>query len=921
MHAGDLIHAGARPIPRPRCTDMPDQPSQPPHLRRVPSGPDAPPPSPTTGIYASAEDAVYEDLGPASVGDGPAPLASGDGEALPSWQSLSAAEPPRSQPPVALPSTLEPLPTPGAPPAVQLGDPFSDGAPIAPHLGYDPDDGIRIDFDETPSTALAPATPMARPVPAVQPQPGLPAPPPPPGPPPSAMPRAEARRSTLDTLRMLRRHWPLIVGGLVLGLALGAAHYVLTDPTYQAHSLLLIAQAERGAEGGAPGIEQTRLTNQAVVLQQAPEIALRTAESLLARPDAEQLTTVAAAAGAYGLPVTAETLAEHLQDDEVVTIEPAADNADVLQLEATAGRPEEAALIARLYTEEYEALTQSTSRDRSTRTREILEEQIARREGELAEIESQLERFMTDENAAGLDAQTTSTVSQIGQLQAQYDVATVQARQHRARLTQLRSDLASVPERLEQTAAAPSAAETADLDAQIARDERLLEQIYTQNPELRGDPTGHPDVARIDARLRGLRADRRRRIAEATDATVRAGGLNLSSDGANGQAYLADLQRQISQTQADLAGAEAQAATLSGRLGQARADLRAVPGQQVKLGQLQRQQATAEATLAQLQAEADQVSLNETTDLGFVQVVREVQTPRRPAGPKLPMSLGLGGLAGLMLGLGLAFVRFQTDSRAHTPDDLRAAGFAVIGTVPDLTDALRGQRQEVEGAEVHPGLVTLTRSFAPEAEAFRHLHAGLYAGGGAHPQVVLVGGPDAHSGKSLVASNLAIAAAQAGRRTLLVDADLREPTVGSLLGLGTSAPLGEGPEETNLVYWSTAVPGLFAMTPREMAQAPEQMWAPHVIGALLQNLRSAFDIVVVDTPAALASADATLLAPHADAALLIAEADNTDLDAMTQVATELAGVGLTRVGAVLNRFDPGSAVGYKATAGVRHSHR
>ena len=147
----------------------------------------------------------------------------------------------------------------------------------------------------------------------------------------------------------------------------------------------------------------------------------------------------------------------------------------------------------------------------------------------------------------------------------------------------------------------------------------------------------------------------------------------------------------------------------------------------------------------------------------------------------------------------------------------------MIGTVPDVTAALRGGRQEIEGTAIHPGLVTLTHSFGPEAEAFRHIHAGLYAGGGAHPQVVLVGGPETHSGKSLVAANLAVAAAQAGRRTLLVDADLRHPAVGDLFGLGAHAPLGEGPPESNLVYWSTAVPSLLAMTPREMATSPDQM--------------------------------------------------------------------------------------------------
>ncbi len=781
-------------------------------------------------------------------------------------------------------------------------------------LGYDPDGGFRIDFEEedVPATALAPVlVPQAARVGGA----------PPPAPPPPAAPRAEARRSFLDKARMLRRHAGLILGLTALGLGAGALYARLTPTTWEAHSLLLInagpSAGTPGSAAEAPGMGGSKVLNQALVLQQAPEIAQRTAAALLERPGAQSSTTVREAAERFGAPVTAAALADHLQD-RVVAVEQATDQADAIRVQAVAGDPQEAALIAQLYTDEYQALTRTASSERSTRTREILDEQIARRRGELAGVERRLERFMAAENAAGLDEQTRVAVGSIGQLQGQLDLARVEAQTQQARLDQLRTDLASVPRRLERSASGPSVAESADLDAEVARVERLLEQVYRQNPELRGDPTRHPDVAGLDRRLRGLQAQRRARIGAQTENAVAAGGLDLASAGANGQAYVAELQRQISQVQAELAGADARASTLAARLGEARGQLRAVPGQQVELGRLQRQQATTAATLQQLQAEADRAALSETTELGFAQVVREVQVPREPAGPSLPGSLALGGLTGLLAGLGLAFVRYQTDGTVRTPDDLRDHGFAVLGTVPKVADAMRGGRQDVEGAEVHPALVTRTRPFAPEAEAFRHVHAGLYAGGDA-PQVVVVGAPGAGAGKTLVAANLAVAAAQAGRRVLLVDADLRRPAVGVLLGLDAQPPLGEGPEGSNMVYWSTAVPGLFAMTPRDVAQSPDQLWAPHQVGALLHNLRSAFDLVLIDTPAALASADAALLAPHADAALLVAQADVTSLDALGQVAAELAGVGLTRIGTVLNRFEARSAVGFTSTAGVRHA--
>ena len=817
---------------------------------------------------------------------------------------------------------IQPLPE-AAGPAFQLGDPFRegghDGGFHTPTLDYDPEGGFRIDFEpldpDEASTALA-RRPRPAPVPATEAGGGVVVPPPAP---PAGPVRADARRAANDRLRMLRRSRWVILACTLLGVALAALWTSQMGPTYTAYSVLLVdPTAGTESAAGAPGAETSRVLNQALVLQQAPEIAERTAAGLLERPESGAMTVVRGAAEVYGEPVTAERLGAHLQE-EVVRVDAAGDNVDALRVEASAGAAAEAALVAALYTDEYLALSRSATRQRVEETAAILGGQVARLEDEVAGLDAQTARFMTAENAAGLDAQTTSAVSQIGQLESQLDLARVTAQTREAELAQLQADLASVPARLDVSAEAPSAVATTQLDAEVARYEALIEQIYAQNPSFRGRPSAHPDLARLDARLRGLRADRREQAAASTDATVAAGGLTLSSDGANGQAYVADLQRQISQTRAALGGARAQADALEGRIAEARRALRAVPGRRVELDRLDRERAQAATSLQTAQAAYDAARLAESTETGFAQVIRGVQVPREPSSPNLPLNLALGGVLGFLVGLGAAFVRFQTDSQAHTPADLEDHGFAVVGTVPDLTEHLRGARYEVEGASVHPGLVTLTRSFGPEAEAFRHLHAGLYGAGREASQVVLVMAPDPGTGASLVASNLAVAAAQAGRRVLLVDADLRRPTVAALLGLGEHAPLGEGPEGSNLVYWSTAVPGLFAMTPRRTAERPDQLWAAHQVGELLQNLRAAFDLVVVDAPPALTSADATLLAPHADGALLVAEADATDLDAMTRVAMEIVNGGLHRIGAVLNRFNPAGAVGYWSTAGVRHT--
>ena len=312
----------------------------------------------------------------------------------------------------------------------------------------------------------------------------------------------------------------------------------------------------------------------------------------------------------------------------------------------------------------------------------------------------------------------------------------------------------------------------------------------------------------------------------------------------------------------------------------------------------------------------------EETEFGFAQVVREPQVPRKPTQPRLPFALALGGFAGLVLGVGGAALRYRTDARVYTPTDLETLGFTVLGTLPTLASRTRAPRAgedwpAVNGFTVSPALVTLVDPFSPKAESFRHLHAALQ--GGACPQIVLVASPEAGSGKSTVAANLAVAAAQAGRRTLLVDADLRRPSIHTYLGLGVLSEKGEGTGAQDMVYWGTAVPELFALTAKSPASTPDALWRPLQAARLLHSLRAAFDFIVVDAPPVLLAADASILAPHTDAGLLVAAAGRTDADAFAQVANELAGAGLGQIAAVLNRFEPAQGMGHRRTYGYRYA--
>ena len=400
-------------------------------------------------------------------------------------------------------------------PAVQMDDPFtpaSDPTGSGKDFGDGPafdtvTGGFQIGFDmeEPQTTALAPIRPSLHAL-AQETAPAVP--------PPPASPRIQARMAMRDKAEALFRHRRLALGVLLTSLLLALAYSLLTPKKYESYSVILINTTSPAETGDAiagqfvdmPGLEGRKVLNQALILQQAPAIAERTARRLMAAPGGSAaLSFVDKIKGE----VNEQSLATYIQET-VVSVEPAGEEVDAIRVTAKTGNAEEAARIAEIYTEEYTAIARETSRERITATREFLEAQAARREGELDEIERQIANYMRTEGAVALDAQTQGAISQIATLQASLDRARIEMRMREATLRSLEGEMSALQPRLAVRTASTAEAEIIQLDGLITELERVIDQIYLRNPEMRGNPDAHPDLATLETRLRRMRGEKRR---------------------------------------------------------------------------------------------------------------------------------------------------------------------------------------------------------------------------------------------------------------------------------------------------------------------------------------------------------------------------------------------------------------------------
>ncbi len=199
-------------------------------------------------------------------------------------------------------------------------------------------------------------------------------------------------------------------------------------------------------------------------------------------------------------------------------------------------------------------------------------------------------------------------------------------------------------------------------------------------------------------------------------------------------------------------------------------------------------------------------------------------------------------------------------------------------------------------------LATLSAPDSPTAEAFRALRANIkFAGGEGSPRVILLADTGSGAARPTTAANLAIALAQAGDPTILIDADLRQPGLHRLLGVpgdaGVSTFLRETGEEPPLV--PTSVPGLRLLPAGTVPPNPAELLASDRFRALLAWAREAATFVIIDAPPVTAVSDALAIAAIADGTLLVVRAGHTRRPAAQRAKEGLERVGATILGVVL----------------------
>jgi polysaccharide biosynthesis transport protein len=342
-------------------------------------------------------------------------------------------------------------------------------------------------------------------------------------------------------------------------------------------------------------------------------------------------------------------------------------------------------------------------------------------------------------------------------------------------------------------------------------------------------------------------------------------------------------------TIANLAAAENQ---LTGQINAITREISQLPGQSAsQLTALSSQQAVLKGQLAQLQVAGSVAS----TGLEFV---TPAQAPAAPSSPKPAQDAILGLAAGLVLGVGAAFLRDTLDDRLSGSEAVeRASGAPVLATVPLVASWRRHQES---------AMAALSDPTSGAAEAYRSLRTSLqFARQDRSLRTILVTSARAGEGKTSTVVNLGAVFAQAGERVVLVSGDLRRPRLSALPGRDEPAELSSVlTGRRSLADALAEVPGgggLWTLNTWTVTPNPTELLSGKRMRDVLAELAERFDLVLIDSPPVLPVADAMILTAYADAVLLVVASGQTRRAELRRTAEKLAQANAPVVGAVLNK--------------------
>jgi len=590
-------------------------------------------------------------------------------------------------------------------------------------------------------------------------------------------------------------------------------------------------------------------------------------------------------------------------------------NTNLLKVTFTGADPDEAALLANTMVDLYTQRDQDWTTGEILNLKDFLDVQLANTELELTQVEDSLRSFQEREQIYEVAGSAQLLLQQLTNIEGRYYTTVAEVNIVAEKQRYVREQLTDEETKLADRLLNSMNSRLIALRQELSQDEADL----VKNSSLYGE--NHDAVKSIRAKIQRLKSN----LQVQTDELITQG---IST--ADPLRYRQTLMDTVLTLEATKASFESRALEYKKLVDSYNNQLGLLPWKTLQLARLERDRSVLSQTYNLLRQKLEEAKISQASQLGKVRTIDPAIPPQGRTKPSTKMNLLLGLILGLGLGVGGAFLLEYLDNTVKSVEDVERKGLTILGIIPaigvgqyDKKKYKRKVRDKGQGTNsnkrseaehLQRRLITHEDPKSPVAEAYRSLRTSLmYSSAGNQIKSILVSSPGPGEGKTTTIANLAITYANLGKKTLLMDTDLRRPVIHRAFNLsrdpGITHYLSGATDDFNSLVKRTEIENLYIVSAGVIPPNPSELLGSERMMDLIAKLEAEWDMILLDSPPLVAVTDATMISKEIDLIVMVVKSGGTDKGAFNRTLLALQNVEAPLGGIVLNAVTSKSSYG------------
>lgn len=571
-------------------------------------------------------------------------------------------------------------------------------------------------------------------------------------------------------------------------------------------------------------------------------------------------------------------------------------NVDAVTVTVDGFSPEEIFLISYTYSEVYVNYSRELNRMDITNVKNFLEAERQKKLNDLTNAESSLQDFQKRVGYIVLDDQAKILIENASSYESEKNKSEIDLRISENNLKSLKDEASKYDPNLVQY-----------VEGQIAQP--YIQELQKQIAEL--EVNRDMEIANVTdktvkdkiEKTASLKLEMLKKNLDEKTEIMRAGLVAQTPEEKRG------LSQNIFETSLNIAGLKNRIGIISGYIKKYEAEINKLPSDNMELVKLERTMKTNEKLYITLEEKYQEATINERTRFGNATMLEPGFDTVTKIAPNKNLIFLTGSVIGLFLGLSFAFVRNYLDKSIKTPEQLENSGVSVLSWIPSFKELLNVYSPETD-------FVVELKPTSSVSEAFKALRTRLqYSKLEDEPlKTILITSTIPVEGKTIVSVNLAGSFAQAGKKTLLLDCDLRKPRIHNIFKMerypGLSDYLFANVKFEEIIR-KTKIDTLDFITSGTIPPNPSELLGSIQFKSFLEKLESEYDIVILDSPPFISVTDSEILYNITDGTILVSRANMTPMETFMKTYKRLHSINpRNMLGCVLNNFSFKSSYGY-----------